>query len=290
MEQLKKIKQDITVNKVFSTLTQAYQEHAVEQINLARSSVLASRDFVRQLDEIFFDVKTSYHALLAKQGKKDTPANELAKNKQKKQLLVLITANNKLYGDLIIRICMNFLQAAKNVDADTDLAVIGKLGREFLQQAHLAKEYKYFELPDVKEDTEMLRPIVVELLQYESVTVFYGKFNNLVSQDSVAVKISGEYQGDQAEKKDQHAFLFEPSLEELLNFFESQVFYLLFSQTVQEAKLARFGSRINAMENAQHMIQDELSKLIHQEKRMRAIEANKKQIQQFAGRRLWKKK
>src|SRR5579885_495690 len=288
MDQLKKIKEDITVNQLFNSLTQAYQEHAVEQINLARNSVISSRQFSEQLAEVFSNVKAAYKhyiALANKKTKQHFPTQILPKNA--KEIMVLITANNRLYGDLITRICKTFLHTANASGAD--VAVVGRLGRQFLEKSGFQRQYLYFELPDAQFSLQSIRPLVVQLLAYEKVTVFYGKFDNLVSQTPVAINISGDIAPGQNAQA-HYDFLFDPSIEEIMEFFESQIFYLLFHQTLEETKLARFGARINAMENAQRVIEKQLAGLFRQEKRLKAIEMDKKQLQQFAGRSLWQKR
>ena len=82
-------------------------------------------------------------------------------------------------------------------------------------------------------------------------------------------------------------FLFEPSIEYVVDFFENQIFSIILSQTVSEAQLARFGSRIQAMETAQNNMQKLIEKIARRQKAVKALEINKKQLELFAGRRLW---
>jgi len=75
-----------------------------------------------------------------------------------------------------------------------------------------------------------------------------------------------------------------------MEFFESQILSMLLNQTVSEGKLARFASRIKAMEFAQNNIEKKLSILSYRERRLRSMGMNKKQLQLFAGRSLWRKR
>ena len=286
MEQRAKLKEDIGLNKNLKLLTRAYQEHALQQISFARFTVLGTRDFSEQLKEIFFNVKSSYKRALAlaeQQGK------NLSRKKNGKQVYVLITANNKLYGELIPKICQLFYKNAKE-NPKADLIIVGKQGKEFLTEAKLGRPYLYFNVPDTKVTMEFMQPLATKLLEYEGVTVFCGKFNNLVSQEPIKAFLTGDIILDKDRKASNDDYVFEPDLEEILTFFENQIFSLILNQTIQEAQLARFAARIQAMEAAQNNLQSWLKKLVNQERRLKAAENSKKQLAQIAGRSLWGKR
>ena len=283
MEQRAKLKDDIGLNKSLKLLTRAYQEHALQQINFARFTVLGTRDFSEELKEIFFNVKSSYKRALElaeKQGKK------LSRKKNGKESYVLVTANNKLYGELIPKICQLFLKNALE-NPQADLIVIGKQGKEFLKEAKLERPYLYYSIPDTKVTLDYIQPLSAKLLEYEAVIIFCGKFNNLASQEPIKAHLTGNLLLDDGKETSQEDYVFEPDLEEILTFFENQIFSLILNQTIQEAQLARFAARIQAMEAAQTNLQRWLQKLTQQERRLRAADTSKKQLAQIAGRSLW---
>jgi F0F1-type ATP synthase gamma subunit len=297
MEQRQKLKEEMVVTKNMKMLTTAYQEHALEQINFARYSVLASREFAVELATIFGDVRHSYQRILEKMVDKDKKRLEdLRKSlKNGKEVLVLVSANNKLYGELIPKICALYIERAKATDSE--LVVIGKEGRIYVDRAHLNRAYTYFEIPDNEVNIETLKPLTTYLLPFENVLIFCGKFNNVVSQEAIAASITGaaveadsEKTPEEKAKKDSELFLFEPSIEYVVDFFENQIFSIILSQTISEAQLARYGSRIQAMETAQNNMQRLIEKIVRRQKTVRAMEINKKQLELFAGRRLWGKK
>jgi ATP synthase F1 gamma subunit len=288
MADKKTLKEDIAINKDFDLLTRSYQEHAVGQINFARFSVLYSREFSKELAEIFENVRYSYKSLDVQKGIKKVI------KKNKRDVWILISSNNKLYGGIVMDSFNLFRERIKTANlAKTDLIIIGKQGKIFMDELNLKIPYEYFELPDTNVTVDYLKKISEKLIFYENVYVFYGKFNNLVSQTAVQAAISGEMSlDDQKTPSTNHKikFLFEPSIEEILSFFENQILQLLLNQTVQEAQLARFASRINAMEAAQINIKKQLSMLTREEKRFKIIDMNKKQSELLAGRRLWNRK
>lgn len=297
MAEQKQLKEDIETSKTFNLLTRSYQEHAVGQINFARFSVLNSREFAEDLEEIFSNIKTSYKTRLLRKEVKS-----LVK-KNGKDVWVLISANNKLYGDLVRRVCKLFAERVQKVSPDkVDLIIIGRQGKIIFEGFKLDRDYQYFELPDMNVSVEYLREICKNFILYENVNVFYGKFNNVISQSAVESSLSGnlesDNQDDTVDKKDieniekmkKMNYFFEPSLEEILVFFENQILSLLLNQTVQEGQLARFASRINAMEIAQKNIHKQLEKLVKKQKMFKVMEMNKQQLELIAGRSLWIKK
>lgn len=285
MAEQKKLKEDIAINKNFDMLTRSYQQHALGQINFARYSVLYSRGFSQDLGEVFADVKTSYKRRLLRKSIK----NIVKKNG--KDMWILISANNRLYGDIIIKTAKLFLTQLKDTDpSKVDLAIIGKQGKKLIDSENLNRPYEYYEISDTNVTVDFLKKLSDKLLYYENVYVFYGKFENLVLQTPVRVALVGDIpEPDPKDKKTlkKQSFLFEPSLEEILSFFENQILSLLFNQKVQEAQLARFASRINAMEAAQSNIQRQLKALNRKDKRFRMMSINKKQTELLAGKRLW---
>ncbi len=78
-------------------------------------------------------------------------------------------------------------------------------------------------------------------------------------------------------------FIFEPTLQKIFHFFETQIMANLFSQTLLENQLARHASRVNAMEEALVHIQEETKKLTHKKSVTKHLSDNKKQLETISG-------
>lgn len=287
MQASRKLKEEIGINSQLKLLTQAYQEHAIVQINLARFSVVSSREFMEELSEIFFNVKTSYQLYLEALKERDKKHYDVRLEKNGREVIMLLSSNGKFYGDLVTKVSKMFLQEAKT--KDVDLVIVGREGKSFYDDSEIKKPYEYFEIPDTNVTLEALKPLIDTILPYKKVTIFYGKFNNIITQDPVKTSLTGDIQEEKSNQPKEY-YLFEPSVEKIMEFFESQIFAMLFSQTVNEGKLARFASRIKAMEFAQTNLQRQLDWLMGRQRRLHSLEINKKQLQLFAGRSLWNKK
>lgn len=290
MQAYKQITDEINLNQQFKTLTQAYQEHAIVQINLARYSVLASREFMEELAEIFYNVKRSYELYLKSLTGKEKEAYKERIKKNGKTALILLSANGKFYGDLVAKICRLFIQQIK-ADPTADIIIVGAEGRKFYESSGINKPFIYLDLPDTTITLDMLKPLINTVIGYQKSMIFYGKFSNIIVQEAVEGSISGDMPVDtKAKQQEKEDFLFEPNIEFVMEFFENQIFSMLLNQTVSEGKLARFASRIKAMEAAQTNLLKQLGFLHRKSRRIRSMEANKKQLQLFAGRALWNKR
>jgi len=116
--------------------------------------------------------------------------------------------------------------------------------------------------------------------------VFHGRFQTILSQRVVQSNISG---GSIKEKKidEIKKYLFEPSAEAVLDFFETELISAFLNQTILEHRLSRYASRMIAMYQATESAKKRKKELeVEQKKLMRQL-LNKKQIEIFSGLQLW---
>ncbi|MBI2599360.1 F0F1 ATP synthase subunit gamma [Candidatus Daviesbacteria bacterium] len=268
-------------------LAQAYEQISVVKMQQIRRSVLKTRDFLDRLADVFVDVKGSYKNKILELIKKKKNTTEvtsfstLAKND--KSVAVLISANTRLYGSIVYQVFDTFSRFIKEQKA-TDVVIVGKIGKELFEAVD-KRPYAYFELPDNDVSFAQLESLVGRILNYKKVTVFYGQFINVLNQTPKALEITGEQSLDDriTEQERNLHFLFEPSLENILNFFETQFFTSSFKQTVNETQLARYASRIDAMEQAIVSIDKKIKNIKYLKLRAIKDTQNKKQQQKFAG-------
>jgi len=291
MEEKHRITEELNLIISLKMLATAYEEIAVIKMRFARDSVLHNRDFLSSLSEVFKNVKSSYKKRLLSMQKKNQSHNVLHFSTHQtngRAIFILLSANNKLYGEIVPKVFHAFIEKAKT--SDVDIAIVGKLGKELFEASRINKPYMYFEIPDVEKNIEDLKPLVNHILQYETVTLFHGKFLNIISQEAVATNITGEESLPTEEGGiKQYGFIFEPSMEVVLSFFESQIFTSFLQQAIHEAELARFGSRISVMEKALEYIIAKSEKLTMMEKQLKYRIANTKQLERLAGISLWTK-
>lgn len=316
MQYKKLIQSDIDFNRTFRFITQAYEEIAVLKMRKVRSSVLSTRVYLSRLSEVFFELrraKEKQRSLLkVATGSKDnlekitTSSLQPKNSKLAKKVSVLLSANTSLYGDLLNRIFDLFL---KNVKKDnSDIIIVGRVGKRLYDQQENKKPYIYFEIPDVEIRLEDLKPVIFHLVKYEQVQVYYGKFESILNQREITSNISGVnptgFREELIPKMDDSTkttkkndevrtevgeYLFEPDLNKILRVFEDLIASSLFRQTVHETQLARWASRIMSMEKAQTNIDLSIKKLHFSRSKIIKQEENSRQINRLAGLSLWRR-
>lgn len=290
MPQKKIIQEELEALNSIKDLAQSYEEIAVIRMQNIKDSVLKTRDFLANISDVFVDLKSSYQRevkeLRERQKKGDKTINtNLQKNG--KRLLVYLSSNGKLYGSVTQKTYKIFIEEVrKTTDSDSDIVIIGSAGKEMYEGAGAPRPFQYFEIPDSNVNMDHIKKLMEKFLQYDQVSVFYGKFGNVVRQSPIETSITGDdiFEAETpAEVKREDRFIFEPDLQKIFHFFETQIMANLFSQTLLENQLARHASRVNAMEEALVNIDVEEKKLNLMQVRLKHLIANKKQLETLSG-------
>lgn len=295
MQSKQTVQNEFAIIGTLKTLAQAYEQISVMRIQRVRGSVLTTRDFLTGLADIYKDVKRSYkdevERLTRHHKNSKIMLSGLAKNG--KTVSVLLSSNNKLYGDIVSRVFNLFAQDVRN-DPKVDVVVIGKVGKSMADTKLRGRPYTFFDLPDQNASLVDLAPIFKFVVSYEKILVYYGRFLNIVSQEPAVSEISGEESLidqplEKEEKADRTPFFFEPNLQKILGFFEDQVFASILKQVVDESELSRLASRIKSMEDSLLSIEKQEQLLKKKYLRTMRISENNKQMQRLSGMVMWNK-
>ncbi len=279
----KTITKEIIDLEVLQSLTNAYAEISSGRMKKTRTLVLSSRQFLEEIQGIFRELQDSYReevlALARKKGiKKGEKVTFLSHNG--KSVAVFISSNTGFYGELTKKVFDLFNKKLEGEDFEA--TIVGNLGLSMFKEINPNKSYSYFELPDYGFDREKMADLVRHLVEYEKIYLFYGKFKNLVNQEAEEVVISSETEIKELDKAKRVKYLFEPSLEDILMFFEKEMFSSIFEQTINESQLAKFASRMLAMDAAGERIRKSLQ--ISKENKLKLMHAvaNKKQLESLS--------
>lgn len=290
-----KTKQQITAElewlRSLSTVISAYEELAAKRMREIRSAVLHNRDYMQDLQTLYSHVKDSYkkdiQKLLQSKDGQSVDTSPFAKNG--KTIRVFVSANTGLYGGLVQQTFQLFASDVRKGNAD--VAILGKVGRMLWQQARLPKGYVYFDYPDTALSLPSLQPIVVLLSSYQQVFVYHGLYKTIVTQQAAVQNVTGDilpssypYRSEQQPIK----WLFEPTLEHILEFFEKEIFSSLFVQAMHESHLAKHAARMVALDQATEHIKTSLIKTNVLKNQLTHRLYNKKQLAVLAGRGLWR--
>ena len=277
----KDIEIEIKQTKSLSELTEVYGEIAAVRMRKIRNSVLRNRDFLSSIDNIFRDTLSSYARKLSelvRRGKMKEGGKVTFLAHNGKTVVVLISANTGFFGDVVRNTFTKFIEDVRK--EDVEVTVIGRLGRSLFVSEEPNKPYTFFELPDYGIDAQKLSEAIKHLVQYEEIRVYYGKYQSVVTQKPTTFSISAgtPVSGKIDQQRPSVYYIFEPSVEKILMFFETQIFASLFDQSIRESQLAKFASRILAMDRATENIHQRLNNLGLERMKLSHGLENKKQL------------
>lgn len=280
------------------SIIQTYQEIAATRMQRVKDSVLHNRNFLADLQAIYLELRYSYVRELGKiiQQRKRHNASDSDYSiltRTKGSVAVFLSANTKLYGD-IIRKTFNLFHEEINHDS-SDIVIVGKVGLQMYKEAKIEKPYTYFELKDGLVEESEFRKVIDHINQYNRIRVFHGKFEDILSQLPTETAISGdnpdllrETESTDTQPATQRAlYLFEPSLEDILIFFETEILASILKQTVDESSLSKFTSRMISLDAIVENITTELKKAEFTQQWIKHKELNRKQLDSLAGLSLW---
>jgi F-type H+-transporting ATPase subunit gamma len=269
------------------SITSIYQEIALLRINQLKEGVASLREFLNGVAEVYTHAKSAYISSLKQRSLKKKDLNSLSFIKRNgKTVLVFLSANEHLYGNIVLDVWHEFLADLKK-DHD-DGVVVGGFGRYLMKDEHLSNSLSYFDLNDDKPTQEEIKRITEFIGKYEEIIVYYGELISVLNQEPSKAQISGgvTLESNVVSAK---SYLFEPSPEKIMEFFETDIIATLFTQKVYEHQLARFGARMVAMDQATENAKEYLEKLNRDFRTLRKKIDNTKQLQIFAGVGLWEK-
>lgn len=281
MAQKSEIDKEINQLEIFRVIAHAYSQIASVRIQKTKDKVLLNREYYKKVNEVFNEVMSSYYDEVKKLGKRTGKKGGLTFiSHNGRNVAVLMSANSGMYGDLIARTFTEFINHVRT--NDVEVTIVGKYGLALFEQSEPDKPFTYFDFPDAATpDAKLLNAITSHLVQYEEIRFFYPEFKNIVIQKpQVLTLASGAVIGEGIKPQEKkREYLFEPSLEAILTFFESQMFSSLMLQTVEESSLAKFASRLLSMDRADENIRDDLKKLKLQRLKEMHLKVNKKQLE-----------
>ncbi|MCA9389950.1 F0F1 ATP synthase subunit gamma [candidate division WWE3 bacterium] len=281
-------------------IIETYQEIAATRMQRVKDSVLRNRDFLADLHDIYSELRTSYVRELdriIKRKNRSLLANStdfslLTRNN--KSVSVLLSSNTKLYGDIIKKTFNRFKEEINT--NESDIVIVGKVGLQMFKEAAIDRPYTFFELSDSILDDKAFNEVIEQIKPYEKITVYHGKFEDILSQIASTTEISTNLPTGEPSSKDneetkpanvRRSYIFEPSLEEVLIFFETEILASILEQTVNESNLSKFTSRMISLDSTVENINKNLKQANFTKQWLRHRELNRKQLDSLSGLTLW---
>ncbi len=221
-------------------IAQAYTEISALKLKRIRNGIEQNRSFFDTISKVYNLVK--YAAVKKNLNLPKKPHNILS---------LVLTSNHKFYGEIENKLLRFFTVNTSKIT--TDRIVIGKIGRDFLKGINYSAPFKSVIFQkDIPTDIE-LKNLVEILNTYNHVLIFYPKFKNMIKQEPTIIDISQAINQQELEKINSELknFIFEPEINQILNFFNAQMTTLILETAILESELARTATRMLSMDQAQ---------------------------------------
>lgn len=224
-------------------LTNVFEGLASMRIAQVKDQVLSSQRFFNELWSIYSQIRVN---------KKFSYGREETDKVINKDLFIAITAEGGFSGDIDQKLIAWML---KSFDPEKqDLIIVGHHGA--IQLTQLGVGFKrYFKLP-MHDSNINVKPLIDQVKQYRSTTVYYQTYVTLMVQDIKKIELHGaiEEASKKAERDDrlisEENYIFEPSALGVANHMERTMLQITLTQTILESKLAQYASRFRSMRSA----------------------------------------
>lgn len=265
-------------------VTSTYQQVAAMRMRKIKDTVIQNRDFYNSLSEVYAETHNYYLKFVTTNTR--VPKSGGHRQTNGKTVAVLLTANTGLYGNVIKDVYNLFLKEQQN--AGNDAVIVGRLGRNWVQPPYSYKNVKYFDLNDGTDFIDAgIKQVFDYVSKYATVLVYHGIFKNVTQQPAQVTKVTQQLTSNRSSleggSNEPLSFLFEPTIDKVLEVFEKQLIYSIFDQSFYESSLAKFGSRMMSLDIASQNASKALGKLELSLIKMKHRKQNKKQIETTSG-------
>ena len=259
MPSLRDIRRRIRSIRNVSQITKAMETVAASRLRRAQERVVASRPYVRSLEEVLADL-----AGVTTEG--DVPPL-LAVRPVQNEAMVLVSPNRGLAGPLPGNINRRAAQyILREAEAPVGIVAVGKKGRDFMARRgqQLIAEFTGIGDRPAMADTLPVAQIVIDGYargQFDRVTLIYTQFVSMVSQHPV-VKQLLPVEAPQGGATKPADFIYEPGPAEVLNALLPRYVETLIYQALLESMASFYAAQMVAMRNATdnaHEVIDDLT-------------------------------
>jgi ATP synthase F1 gamma subunit len=321
MQTIKQIDQRLGDVKLLQELTSTFEAISAQNLSATRNKVLSARAFLEEAQKVYTDARDIF---VAQHQLDPTQYHQQLRIGQDngKDLVVVIAPNTKLYGALPEQLLSHAVEGIRTKTCD--VLVLGKVGAEYFTRLKPAIAFESLEVSDEDWTVEQVHLILNKVAKYRKVTAYYNHFQTVLTADVIESDLSlmgvgsvGSGKGSEPAQDSKQSLdstppkpdkanpfakwmshvkhlsegpdaLFEPSLEEVLNFFETTILKTLLHQKVRESLLSRYAARMVAMDVATENAKTATVGLKRELSRAKRRRANAKMLDNYSGMSIWK--
>lgn len=284
MKRIKFLKLELASMGDFLTMIEAYEEISATRMRKVKKSILERREFMQGLNEAFGYIAQAYK--IYKDSLKNKVKEEIL-NTNGKTVSVFLSSNTGLYGDVVRSTFDLFENDIRK--KETDLVIVGRMGKKYYDASGLKKPYEYFDMSDSGIDEPNVKKLLDHIVNYAAVVVYHGVFKSILYQEASETHVTGEVMKiEQGLDSYDTRFLFEPSVEKVAEHFEKQISSLIFEQAVFESSLSKFASRMVSLDKAAENIDSKIGFLGFNLKKSKHKDINSNLQSSIFGGALWR--
>jgi len=237
INQINEILDEVTSLKL---VTQAYTEISAIKLQKIRAGIERNRIFFQEVAAVFRMVEVAANQ---RSGK------NISTNK-KGAVSILLTSNQHFYGTLEHQLIKFFVEHTSSFN--TNRIIVGATAKRILPALQTTLPAKFYIFSSDIPPVEELRQLIPELSNYEQILVYYCRMQTVLLQTpSVVDLLQKPPERYLEDKKSPFQSIFEPEIDEMIQFFDTQINTLLLEQILLESELARTAARLTAMNQAQ---------------------------------------
>jgi len=294
MPTINEIKSQKVVVASVGNFADSLQKIAASRMVRLRRLVMNSRRFVDEATIILRELELERTKKIKRELgiEKSTFENQKKKDQEAEKLktaIIVVSSTQGLAGSYNTEITKK-LDIILPEHKTAEYFVIGSKGQAYFAKNAKKYDIKYYPY-DIPEDVsiEDLRPLVSMFYHYDQIFIVYSKFINTATRDVVFIELAVPHVEAEEIKKEQDEgkFIFEPSVEELIQSVTTNLRSALFRQQILDSKLALYTAQMLAMKTAADNAVDLLKELQMQYNKARRKLIDKKIQEVQAGRALW---
>lgn len=255
---------------------------SAEKINRLRHEFEKNRAFYDEIAMLYRSVKQSAYDRGELPQKSSSVVSTVS---------VAFTSNTRFYGSVNAEIISEFVDHMNTAGNTSDYLVIGRTGKTLLDSmSESSRTCSYYTFTEDEPTGEEVKQFLKHVAPYEQITMFYPSFINVFEHDVAVRDVTySPKEKDNADTTESFDYLFEPELVKILEFFETQVRYLLFRRVMLESELARTSSRLFSMSLAGDRAHAEEARLRRRIRKEAANTRDLRLLESFAAISKWKK-
>ena len=266
----------------FKHISAAFTEAAAVKLKNIRDAFNRNARYYEEINYIYHLVEMNAKSMQMEQIKSQIESKSA-------RLYIAFTSNQRFFGSINTEIMNTFIRDSDNPSIEK--MIIGATGQAYVRST--GQKFSYKEM-DFRKDLPAEDEIALFLKMtenYDQVRVFYPKFISFLKQEVGVTDITQKIalrDLKKNEKTEEIHLIFEPELEKMIKFFDTQVRWLLFKRVILESDMARTAARLLTMSQAEERTDLEIKKKKADLRKVVRSFTNAQLLDTFSGIKRWK--